>query len=85
MSKIVPRFQKCDPPNPENYRPIANLNHLGKIYEKLILKRVWAMVGDSHIRFKNTVLTGSNSGGSWITKKIRYFRSYGFSVVWSFC
>ena len=26
---------------------IANLNHLGKIYEKLILKKVWAMMGDS--------------------------------------
>ena len=47
MSKIVPLFKKGDPLNPENYRPIANLNHLGKIYEKLILKRVWAMMGDS--------------------------------------
>ncbi len=40
-------FQKSNPQNPENYRPIANLNHLGKIYEKLILKRVWSMMGDS--------------------------------------
>ena len=47
MSKIVPLFKKGDPLNAENYRPIANLNHLGKIYEKLILKRVWAMMGDS--------------------------------------
>ena len=47
MSKIIPLFKKGDPLNPENYRPIANLNHLGKIYEKLILKRVWAMMGDS--------------------------------------
>ena len=47
MSKIVPLFKKGDHLNPENYRPIANLNHFGKIYEKLILKRVWTMMGDS--------------------------------------
>jgi hypothetical protein len=33
--------------NPENYMQIANLNNLEKIYEKLILKRVWSMMGDS--------------------------------------
>ena len=47
MSKIIPLFKKGDPLNPENYRPIANLNNLGKVYEKLILKRVWALMGDS--------------------------------------
>ena len=46
-SKIIPLFKKGDPLNPENYRPIANLNQFGKIYEKLILKRVWSMMGDS--------------------------------------
>jgi hypothetical protein len=30
-------FQKAIPQNLENYRPIANLNHLGKIYEKLMI------------------------------------------------
>jgi hypothetical protein len=30
-------FQKGNPTNPENYRQIANLSHIGKIYEKLIL------------------------------------------------
>ena len=44
---IVMLFKKGDPLNLENYRPIANLNHLSKIYEKLILDRVWAMMGDS--------------------------------------
>ena len=47
MSKIIPLFKKGDPLNPQNYRPIANLNNLGKVYEKLILKRVWALMGDS--------------------------------------
>jgi hypothetical protein len=44
MSKIIPLFKQG---NPQNYRSIANLNHLRKIYEKLILKRVWSMMGDS--------------------------------------
>jgi hypothetical protein len=46
-SKIIPLFKIGNPQDPENSRPIANLNHLGKIYEKLILKRVWSMMGDS--------------------------------------
>jgi hypothetical protein len=43
MSKIIPLFKIGNPQNPENYRPIANMNHLGKIYEKLILERVWSL------------------------------------------
>ena len=39
MSKIIPLFKQGDPLNPESYRPIANLNHLGKIYEKLMQRR----------------------------------------------
>jgi hypothetical protein len=41
MSKIIPLFKKGNPQNPKNYRSIASFNHLGKIYEKLILKRAW--------------------------------------------
>ncbi len=40
-------LKKGNPQNPENYSPNVNLNHLGKIYEKLILKRAWSMMGDS--------------------------------------
>jgi ABC-type phosphate transport system permease subunit len=40
--KNTSTFQKSDLWDPENYRSIANLNHFGKIYEKLILKRVWS-------------------------------------------
>ena len=47
ISKIIPLLKKGDPQQPENYRPISNLNLLGKVYEKLILKRVWALMGDS--------------------------------------
>ncbi len=47
ISKIIPLLKKGDPQQPENYRPISNLSLLGKLYEKLILKRVWALMGDS--------------------------------------
>jgi hypothetical protein len=39
-------FQKGDFQKPENCRAIANLNHLRKIYEKLMVKNVWPMMGD---------------------------------------
>ena len=47
ISKIIPLLKKGDPQQPENYRPISNFNLLGKVYEKLIPIRVWALMGDS--------------------------------------
>ena len=47
MSNIIPLFKKGDPLNPKKYRPIANLNNLGKVYGKVILKKVWALMGNS--------------------------------------
>ena len=35
IQKIILLFNKGDLLNPENYRPIANLNHPGKIFDKL--------------------------------------------------
>jgi hypothetical protein len=40
-------FQKGNPQIPENYRPIANLNHPEKKYKKLILEMLWSTNGNS--------------------------------------
>jgi len=40
VSRTIPLFKKGDRNNVKNYRPIANLCSIAKIFEKLILKRL---------------------------------------------
>ena len=40
VSKIVPIFKKGNKDEIENYRPIANLCSMSKVFEKLILKQI---------------------------------------------
>ena len=40
VSKIIPTFKKGSKNSIENYRPIANLCSISKVFEKLILKQI---------------------------------------------
>ena len=58
MSKIIPLFKKGDKTNITNYRPIANLCALSKVFEKLVLKRIME-IEDTN----KTDLTGAGQHG----------------------
>ena len=58
ISKTIPIHKKGPKSNIENYRPIANLCSVTKIFEKLILKRMQKLE-----TLNNTDLTGKNQHG----------------------
>ena len=49
ISKIIPVHKKGDKKCVENYRPVANLCSVSKIFEKLILKRIYELEAISGI------------------------------------
>ena len=53
MAKVIPIFKKGSPNKIENYRPVANLCTISKIFEKLILQRLHQIEIDNLIDLTN--------------------------------
>ena len=41
-SEAIPLFEKEDPLNKENYRPVSLLPHLSKVFERIIYKQMYS-------------------------------------------
>ena len=72
MAKIIPVHKKGPENEISNYRPIANLCGVTKIFEKLILQRIADLEEE-----KNVDLTGTNQHGF---KKGRSTSTAGLSI-----
>ena len=55
IQKIIPLHKKGPKDEINNYRPVANLNCMTKIYEKLVLQRIMEIEEET-----KTDLTGKN-------------------------
>ena len=53
VSKVIPLLKKGNPNKIENYRPVANLCTISKIFEKLILQRLHQIEIDNLIDLTN--------------------------------
>ena len=63
ISKIIPVHKKGDKKCIENYRPVANLCSVSKIFEKLILKRI------NELEVINGIKVGGNQQHGFIRNK----------------
>ena len=55
-ANVVPIFKKGDASNPQNYRPISLLSVLGKVFERIVFKRLY-----NHLT-TNNILSVAQSG-----------------------
>lgn len=48
-AEITPVYKKGNPSDPQNYRPIAILHNLSKIFEKILLNRIFSFVNKYNV------------------------------------
>lgn len=53
LSKIIPIFKKGDRFCPSNYRPIAIIPIIGKVFESCILKQLYSHFSDNNLLYNN--------------------------------
>ena len=53
IAKIVPFFKSGDRSKPTNYRPISLLPAIGKLFEKLLYKRIYTFLSKNNMFSKN--------------------------------
>ncbi len=67
VAKIIPLHKRGDIHKIENYRPISNLCTMSKIFEKLILRRIWEISKIEGIDLTGETQHGFKPGRSTIT------------------
>jgi hypothetical protein len=66
-AKIIPLHKKGDTTDITNYRPISNLCTLSKVFEKLVLKRLWSIAQKHVVNLTSETQHGFKPNKSLVT------------------
>jgi hypothetical protein len=67
VARVIPLHKKGDKALIENYRPISNLCAMSKIYEKLILSRLWEIAEEKKVDLTGETQHGFKKARSTVT------------------
>jgi hypothetical protein len=67
VAKVIPLHKKGDNEHISNYRPISNLCPLSKIFEKLVLRRLWNIADKHRVNLTGETQHGFKPNRSTIT------------------
>jgi hypothetical protein len=67
VAKVIPLYKKGDASEISKYRPISNLCTLSKVFEKLILNRLWEIADKEKVDLTGTTQHGFKPNRSTIT------------------